>query len=139
MGVHQTPPYLSQQARTTKDIQFASGPRRRLLRLEKRLRLATVAPRVPALENRLLLVQEMAHRRHLRTIKRGAARAATSHSGEKPSAKRRNSRLAVSQDERGRRRAERLRWRKESARQEATPLGGYGRIGAQSQSAQRQS
>jgi putative transposase len=37
----------------------APCPRRRLLPLEKRLRLAAFAPRVPALENRLLLVQEM--------------------------------------------------------------------------------
>ncbi len=53
MEVHRTLYYVSQQTWTTKDIWFAPCPRRCLLRLEERLRLATVALRVSALENRL--------------------------------------------------------------------------------------
>jgi putative transposase len=49
-----------QQTRTSEDIQFAPCPRRHLLRLKEWLPLEAIAPRVPALENRLLLVQKMA-------------------------------------------------------------------------------
>src|SRR5918995_1288227 len=76
MEVHQALHcYVCQQTRTTTDVLLATRPRRCHLRLEERLPLAALALRVPALENRLLLVQEMAHRWHLRAVKCGVARA----------------------------------------------------------------
>src|ERR687895_2699201 len=72
-----------QQTRTSEDIQFAPCPRRHLLRLKEWLPLEAIAPRVPPLESCLLLVQEMAHRRHLRTVKCGVARAPARALGEK--------------------------------------------------------
>src|SRR4028119_540157 len=75
MGVYRASSQVSQQARTTEDTRFAPCPQRRLLCPEERLRLAHVALRVSALESRLLLVQEMAHRRHLGETKRSVTRA----------------------------------------------------------------
>src|SRR5215212_4400449 len=63
-----------QQAGTTEDPQSAHDPRCGVLRLEERLPLATAAPRVPPLGNRLQLVQEMDDKRDLRAAQRRLAR-----------------------------------------------------------------
>jgi hypothetical protein len=64
MGMHQVPRSASQQARTTEGPHHPRDPRcALLLRVEKRLSLAIVAPRFPTLGECLLLVQEVAHRR----------------------------------------------------------------------------
>src|SRR5215210_6495892 len=73
-----------------------------ILRLEEWLRLAIFAPRVPALEGRLLLVQEMAHRGHLRAVKRGVAQAVANPLRQTHSAHGGYRRLPVGQDKRGR-------------------------------------
>src|SRR3712207_6569370 len=78
MEVRRALHYVSQQTGTTKDIWFATCPRRCLLHLEERLGLATLALRVSALEKCLLLVQEVAHRGHLRALECGVARATAS-------------------------------------------------------------
>src|SRR5918998_1100908 len=136
MEVHRALHYVSQQTRTAKDTLLASCARRRLLHTEKRLCLATLALRVSALEKRLLLVQEMAYRGHLRAVKRSAARVPASTLGEKRPTQRGDSGLAVHEDDRCRRRAARLRRREEGARQEASSARGHGRLGTQSQGPQ---
>src|SRR5215211_1655249 len=109
MEVHRALHYVSQQTRTTKDALFAPCARRRLLHTEKRLCLATLALRVSALENSLLLVQEMAYRRHLRAVKRSAARTPADSLGEKRPTQRGDSGLPVRKDNRCWRRSARLR------------------------------
>jgi hypothetical protein len=99
--------------------------------------LAALALRVSALETRLLLVQEMAHRWHLRAVKCGVARAPARALWEKRPTQRGDSGLPVRKDERCRRRTKRLRSRQEGARQEETSAGVHRRIGSQSQSPQR--
>src|SRR5918998_3072811 len=94
--------------------------------------------RVSALEGRLLLVQEMAHRGHLRAAKRSIARTPAKTLGEKRTTQRRDSGLPVRKDYRGRRRTTRLRRRQDSARQEASSAGGHRRLGSQSQDPQRE-
>src|ERR671910_1467543 len=74
-----------QQAGTTEDPPPTRDPRCRVLRLEERLPLEATAPRVPALGNCLLLVQEMEdgrNRRNLRAAQRLAARALAGSFGQ---------------------------------------------------------
>ena len=128
--MHRALHYVSQQTGTTKDIWFAPCPRRCLLPLEKRLRLATLARRVSALENCLLLVQEMAYRGHLRAVERDIARAAARTLGKKRSTQRGDSSgLPVCEDNRCRRRTTWLGWRQEGAWQEASSPCRHGRPG----------
>ena len=89
--------------------------------------MEALAPRVSALEGRLLLVQEMAHRGHLRAAKRSIARTPAKTLRQKRPTQRRDSGLPVRKDYRGRRRTTRLRRRQESARQEASSAGGHRR------------
>src|ERR671913_1135654 len=90
------------------------------------------------LEGRLLLVQEMAHRGHLRAAKRSIARTPAKTLRQKRPTQRRDSGLSVRKDYRGRRRTTRLRRRQERARQEASSAGGHRRLGSQSQDPQRE-
>ena len=110
----------------------------RLLRAQEWLPLVAAAPRLPALEDRLRVVQEMAHRRNVGASEHRAARALAGTTGEKPAAQRRNSRFTISQDERGGRRSTGLRRRKEGSRQEASSVGGHRGVSAQDQGPQRQ-
>ena len=74
------PPPASSRTRTARTPQAArleGDPRRRLPRAKERLPVAAFAPRVPALEDGLRLVQEVAHRRDLRALERRFARAST--------------------------------------------------------------
>ena len=66
MGVSQVPSSASQQARTTQNPQHPRDTRRALLCAKERLSLATLAARVSALGDGLLLVQEVANRRDFR-------------------------------------------------------------------------
>jgi hypothetical protein len=86
------------------------------LRLEERLCVEALAPRVSASEGRLLLVQEMAHRGHLRAAERTIARTPAKALRQKRPTQRRDSGLSVRKDYRGRRRTMRLRWRQEKVR-----------------------
>jgi len=49
----------------------ARDTRRRLLHRARRLRLASTSPRLPAVEDRLLIFPSLAHRRHLAEVARG--------------------------------------------------------------------
>lgn len=81
MGMSKAPSSTSQQAGTTQAPQYSRDTQRCLLRLEERLPLAALTPRVSALGDGLLLVQTMANRRDFRTTQRGVARAAANASG----------------------------------------------------------
>src|SRR5215218_9548818 len=83
--------------------------KRRLLLAQERLPLATFAPRLPAVEDRLPLVQKMAYRRCVGAAQPDAVRALAGTTGEKPAAQRGDSRFSVGQDEWGRRRSTGLR------------------------------
>ena len=113
MGLSQASPPCFEEARTgaSKDTQPPRYPGRYLLRLEEWLPLAAFATLLPAVEDRLPLVQEVAHRRDLRAAKHGAARVLASTAGKKSTAQCGDSRFSVSQDERGRWRSTGLRRR----------------------------
>src|SRR5215217_1102846 len=85
----------------------------------------------------LLLVQEMAHRGHLRAAKRSIARTPAKTLRQKRPTQCRDSGLPVRKDYRGRRRTTRLRRRQESAWQEASSAGGHRRLGSQPRSTAR--
>src|SRR5829696_10236255 len=62
MALYQPSPARARLSRSPQATRLAADPRCRLLRPEERLSLAHAAPRVPAVEDRLRLVQEMALR-----------------------------------------------------------------------------
>src|SRR5215211_3850559 len=99
--------------------------------------LASVAARLPALEDRPSLLQGLAHRRCVGAAKRGAAPALAGTAGEKPTTQCWDGRLTVGQDDQSERRSTRLRRWEEGSRQEASPARRYGRVGAQGQGPQR--
>src|SRR5215211_1678327 len=70
MGLHQALSSCAHRARTPQDTRFTGDPRRRLLRTQDRLPMEATAERLPALEKRLRLVQEVAHRWYLRAAQR---------------------------------------------------------------------
>jgi putative transposase len=70
MEVHPPTSARARQRRTSQAPRSKGDPRRRLLRPEKWLPLAAFAPRVSAVEDRLRLVQEVAHRWYLRATER---------------------------------------------------------------------
>src|SRR5918998_3762877 len=132
MVLHPPSSSRTHQRRAPQASWLEGDPRRRLLRPEERLSLATIAPRVPALEDRLRLVQEVAHRRYLRAPERRTARTLARTAWKEPQAQRRDSGLPVGQDHgRGRPRA-RLRPGKAGCGQKAPPLGGHRGSGAPS-------
>src|SRR5919112_2460319 len=64
MVLHPPSSSRTHQRRAPQASRLAADPRRRLLRPEERLSLAMAAEGLPALEDRLRLVQEVAHRRY---------------------------------------------------------------------------
>src|SRR5215204_5538925 len=74
MVLHPPSSSRTHQRRAPQASWLAADPRRRLLRAEERLSLAMAAEGLPALEDRLRLVQEVAHRRHLGAPERRTAR-----------------------------------------------------------------
>src|SRR5829696_5872146 len=70
MEVPEAPCSGSQQAGTTENSHHPRDSKRHLLRPKERMSLAAVAPRLSALGDRLLVVQKMAPRRHLRAAQR---------------------------------------------------------------------
>ena len=81
-----------------------------------------LTPRVPALEDRLPLVQSLAYRRHLRAFERRAARDVCGRGlGRNPQPSAGDRGLPDGQDHRGGRHRARLRPGQEGGRQEATP------------------
>jgi hypothetical protein len=71
-GMELHPPASSRTDRTrsSQASRLAADPRRRLLRAKERLSLAVAAEGLPALEDGLRLVQEVAHRRYLAAAER---------------------------------------------------------------------
>src|SRR5215212_6220167 len=78
VGVHRSALAGPRKRRATSPSQLARDPRRHLLRLEERLPLAAFAPRLPALADRLPLLQGLASGRGLGE---GACRAAQTGAG----------------------------------------------------------
>src|SRR3954470_20745251 len=74
MELHRTPHASPQGTRTAQDPQPSRDPKRRLLPPKKRLPVASTAARLSSMAHRLPLLQEMAHRRHLREDKPGPPR-----------------------------------------------------------------
>jgi hypothetical protein len=94
--------------------QSPPDPRRRLLlRAQERLPVADAAEGLPAVEDYVPLLQEVAHRRDFGGDEPGAAAAVEAGARTRPRAKRRDSGLPVGKDDRGWRRAEGLRRRQE--------------------------
>ena len=75
MALHPPAPSRSRGTRTPQAPRPEGDPRRRLLRAKERLSLAVVAEGLPSLEDRLRLVQEMAHRWDVEAPERRTARA----------------------------------------------------------------
>src|SRR5215204_3439024 len=94
------PPSSSQthQRRAPQASWLAADPRRHLLRAEERLSLAMAAEGLPALEDRLRLVQEVAHRRYLGATERRTARTPARTVWKGSPAQRGHSGLPVGQD-----------------------------------------
>src|SRR5215211_1846190 len=85
--------------------------------------LAAPAEGLPALEDRLRLVQEVAHRRDVGASERRVARTPAGAAWQGPEPQRRDRGLPVRQDERSGRRAKRLRrWQEGPRPQEAPAL-----------------
>ena len=98
MALYQPSPTRARLSRSPQATRLAADPRCRLLRPKKRLSLAHATPRVPALEDRLRLVQTLAHRRYLRAPERRVARPLAYTARKGPQAQRGNSGLSVGQD-----------------------------------------
>ncbi len=105
MEVPRAPCSGAQRARTAEDPHHPRGARRRLLSAEGRLPVAAVAPRLPAVGDRLSTggVRKVARGRDLRAAQRRPA----CPFGQGPAPERRHRRLPVGQNHRGGRRAER--------------------------------
>ncbi len=73
----------------------ARDPKRYLLHRPQRMCLASVAARLPTLEDRPSLLQDLAHRRYLGAAKHSAMPAFTGTTGEKPAPQRWDGRLTV--------------------------------------------
>jgi hypothetical protein len=70
MVLHSPSSSRAHQRRAPQDSWLAVDPRRCLLRAKERLPLAVAAEGFPAVEDRLRLVQEVAHRRYLAATER---------------------------------------------------------------------
>src|SRR5215218_5800701 len=109
----------TRERRTPQAARLEGDPRRRLLRAKERLPVAAFAPRVPALEDGLRLVQEVAHRRDLGALERRVARASTVPSWQGPESQRGDRGFSVGEDLGGGRPRARLRPRQECGREKA--------------------
>src|ERR671911_1913612 len=125
MALHRCASSRTHRARTPQASQLTGDPRRRLLRLEERLPVAAVAPRLPTLEDCLRLVQAVAYRWNVGTSERRAARAAALAAWQEPEPQCWDRGLSVSQDYGGGRQRAWLRPRQEVGRQKAPFAGGH--------------
>src|SRR3712207_5050860 len=90
MALHQLASSRAHRTRTPQASQLAGYPRRRFLRPEERLPLAVAAEGLPALENSLRLVQEVAYRWDVGAFERRAAQATKGAVGQEPATQRRD-------------------------------------------------
>src|SRR5215210_3703629 len=100
MAMYQPSPARARVPRPSQATRIAGDPRRRLLRAKERVSLAHATLRVSAVEDRLRLVQEVAHRWYLGATKRRAARAPAGEVGQGPPAQCGHSGLTDGQDHR---------------------------------------
>src|SRR5919112_1188361 len=108
MALYQPSSARARMSRSPQAPRLAADPRCPLLRPKERLSLAHATPRVPAVEDRLRLVQEMALRRYVGATERGAARTPPAGQvGQESPPQRRHSGLPDGQDPGG--------WEAESA------------------------
>jgi hypothetical protein len=125
MESHRPAPSRTQRARTPQDPRRPRDPRRRLLRPKERLSLKTPAEKPSALEDRLLMVQEVENQRYLQALERRAAPTVTGLLRWKTAPQHRHRELPVRQDDRGRRRSARIRRRKGGPRPQAPHTRGH--------------
>src|SRR5215218_10326475 len=123
----------TRERRTPQAARLEGDPRRRLLRAKERLPVAAFAPRVPALEDGLRLVQEVAHRRDLGALERRVARASTVPPWQGPESQRGDRGFSVGEDLGGGRKRARLRPRQECGREKAPFARRHRGFGAQGQ------
>src|SRR5215204_1213024 len=138
MGVPRASRPASEQARTAKSPHHPRDPRRGVLRAQERLSLEAAAPRLPAVGNRLLLVQDVAYRRDVGEVERRAARATARQPGQGGPPERGHRGFAVGQDHRGGRGGAGIRRRQEGPRSQEAPARGHRGSGVGSQGSQRQ-
>jgi hypothetical protein len=115
----------------TSDSQSTGDTECHLLHHPQRMCLASTPARLPTLEDRSSLLQDLANRRYVGALKHSTAGTLAGTAREKPLSQRWDSRFAVGQDDWSRRGAKRLRRWQEGQMPKATPAGGYGRAGAQ--------
>src|SRR5829696_5605732 len=125
MALHQFASSRARRVGTPQASRLTGDPRRRLLRAQERLPLATAAEGLSALEDRLRLVQEMAHRRDVGASEHRTARAPAFAAWQEPEPQRRDRRLPIRKNDRRGRRAKRLRRWQEGPRPQEAPAGGY--------------
>jgi hypothetical protein len=121
MELHRASHAPSLGPRSTEDPQPPRDPKRYLLRVEKRLPVATTASRLSSMAHRLPLLPSLAYRWHLGEDQSSSPRTPASSLEKEPSAQRGHSRFPVGEDYRGGRRTARLRWRQEGQRPQAPP------------------
>src|SRR3712207_1044624 len=125
MGDPPTPGPRGQTRRASTSSPDARAVERDLLRLEGRMRLASLTPRLlVALADRLPLLQDVANRRHLGADTRRPSPEAAPPGGPRAVPERRYHRLANDQDHREGR-PSRVRRRQEDERQEAAFTRGH--------------
>ena len=102
VALHRSTPSRAGRTGTPQAPRLTGDHERRLLRARERLpMMAAFAPRLPDLEDRLGLVQEVAHRRGAGAPQRWAARALTVAGREGSAPQRRHRRLPVCEDDGG--------------------------------------
>src|SRR5918995_103827 len=99
VALHRSIPSRAGRTGTPQAPRLTDDPERRLLRAQERLPLAAFAPRLPALEDRLRLVQEMAHRRDVGASEHRTARAPAFAAWQEPEPQRRDRRLPIREDD----------------------------------------
>src|SRR5215218_83768 len=136
METHSAPPASSHRIRTTQDPRSSRDPRRRLLPPENRMPVAALAPQLPQVAHRLLVLPQMAHRRYLGEDQPCSPRTLAGPPQTGSPAQRGCSGLPVGEEHRGGRRRERLRRGQEGQGAQAPLPGGHRRFRAQSQGPQ---
>src|SRR5829696_8760978 len=101
MALHRPASSRAHRTRTPQASRPEGDPERRLLRPKERLPLAVVAEGLPAVEDRLRLVQEVAHRWDVAAPERRAARAPATPARQGPESQRGCRGLPVSEDHGG--------------------------------------
>ena len=109
MEPHRSPHARPHRTWTAEVPRPSRDPERRLLPPKERLPMATAPPRLPQVAHRLVVLQEMAHRRDLGAPQSGPPRTPQGALEARSSAKRRSGRFPVGEEYRGGRRRARLR------------------------------